>query len=397
MVQPTRKKTIRRGYIALALATITLAINFWAWSLLSPLGTQIGEKLVLSPLQLSLLLATPIVVGSLGRIPLGFLCDRFGGQKMFIIMSLLTILPVAFLGFAGNYQQFILGALFLGFGGATFVIGIPYINAWFPPARQGFVLGIYGIGDAGTALSGFTMPWIARSYGFRTSFMVVAVILALAAFAFILWGKNSPSWKPTRKSPADGFMLAVRERLTWDLSLVYAVTFGAFVAFGVYLPVLLRTAHGLSLEDSAARAAGFIIVATLARPVGGWLSDIIGGVHVIRVSLLFVVLLATFVAFQPSLELNTTAAYLSLAFALGCASGAVFALIGRRVSRQQIGGVSGIVGAAGGLGGFLPPLIMGVVYQQLHSYSVAFILLAVAVAVILLYVHRQFSTRPIYK
>lgn len=397
MAQPIQKKTFRKGYIALALATITLAVNFWAWSLLSPLGTQIGEKLVLSPLQLSLLLAAPIIVGSLGRIPLGFLCDKFGGQKMFIVMSLLTILPVAFLGFADGYNQFILGALLLGFGGATFVIGIPYINAWFPPARQGFVLGIYGIGDAGTAVSGFMMPWLAHSYGFRTSFIVVAVILAATAFAFMLWGKDAPSWKPSKKSPAAGFMLAVKQRLTWDLSLVYAVTFGAFVAFGVYLPVLLSTAHGLGIEDSAARAAGFIIIATVARPIGGWLSDIVGGIQVIRVSLLLVVILATSVAFQSSLELSATATYLSLAFALGCASGAVFALIGRRVSRQQIGGVSGIVGAAGGLGGFFPPLVMGIVYQQFHSYSAAFILLAIAVAVILLYVHRQFSIRPIYQ
>ena len=397
MAQLRQKKTLHRGYIALALATITLAINFWAWSLLSPLGTQIGAKLVLSPLQLSLLLAAPIIVGSLGRIPLGFLCDKFGGQKMFIIMSLLTILPVVFLGFAGSYQQFILGALLLGFGGTTFVIGIPYINAWFPPARQGFVLGIYGIGDAGTAVSGFMMPWLAHSYGFRTSFIVVAAALAVAAFAFMAWGNNAPSWKPSKKSPTVGFMLAVKQRLTWDLSLVYAVTFGAFVAFGVYLPVLLSTAHGLGLEDSAARAAGFIIVATLARPVGGWLSDIVGGIQVIRVSLLLVVLLAAFVAFEPSLELHATVAYLALAFALGCASGAVFALIGRRVSRQQMGGVSGIVGAAGGLGGFFPPLVMGIVYQQFHSYSGAFILLAVTVAIILLYVHRQFSIRAVYQ
>ena len=216
------------------------------------------------------------------------------------------------------------------------------------------------------------------------------------AFVFITKVKNAPGWKPAEGSSLGRLVMAAKLRLTWDLSSVYAVTFGAFVAFGVYLPVLLKVSYGLSLTDAAARAAGFVLLATIARPVGGWLSDKVGAKRVVKAALIFVIPLATFVALQPTLEPQTTAAYLSLAFVLGSANGAVFALVGKLAKADVMGSVTGIVGAAGGFGGFLPPLLLGITYQRLHSYSLALILLSIAALLALIYINRRFKDHTLY-
>lgn len=389
-------KTIHGAYFALGIATLSLSINFWAWSLLSPVGAKLASELSLTPVMLSLLLAAPVIVGSLGRIGFGMLTDKFGGKTMFVVISLLTAIPVFALTFAGDFRQFILTAIFLGFGGAAFVVGIPFISAWFPPGRRGFVLGIYSMGNAGTALSGFATPRFAESFGRDITFIIVASLLIIVAMVFAFWGKNAPGWKPAKGSSISRLIVASKLRLTWDLSSVYAVTFGAFVAFGVYLPVLLKVSYGLSLTDAAARAAGFVLLATIARPVGGWLSDKVGSKRVVQTSLCIIIPLATFVAFQPTLEPQTTVAYLTLAFVLGCANGAVFAMVGKLAKPEAMGSVTGIVGAAGGFGGFLPPLLLGFTYQRMHSYSLALILLAVAAFVVLIYIHRRFKDKSLY-
>jgi NNP family nitrate/nitrite transporter-like MFS transporter len=345
---------------------------------------------------LSFLLAVPVIVGSLGRIGFGMLTDKFGGKMLFAVISALTAIPVFALTFAADYQQFVVTAIFLGFGGAAFVVGVPFISAWFPPQRRGFVLGVYSMGNAGTALSGFATPGLANTVGRDTTFVIVAGLLLLMAIVFVFWGKNAPDWKPAKGSSAAKLVAAAKLRLTWDLSSVYAVTFGAFVAFGVYLPVLLKVSYGLSLTDAAARAAGFVLLATIARPVGGWLSDKVGAKRVVQLALCGVVPLAAFVAFQPTLQPQTTVAYLSLAFVLGCANGAVFALVGKLAKPEVMGSVTGIVGAAGGLGGFLPPLLLGFTYQRVHSYAFALVLLAVTAAIALVYIHGRFKDKTMY-
>lgn len=387
---------MRGAYFALSIATVALVVNFWAWSLLSPLGAKLANELTLTPVMLSLLLAVPVIVGSLGRIGFGVLTDTFGGKTMFAVISLLTAVPVFALSFAGDYRQFVLTAIFLGLGGAAFVIGIPFVSAWFPPNRRGFVLGVYSMGNAGTALSGFATPRLANTLGRDTTFITVAGLLVLMAVVFVFFGKNAPGWRPTKGSSVARLITAGKQRLTWDLSSVYAVTFGAFVAFGVYLPVLLKVSYDLSLTDAAARAAGFVLLATIARPVGGWLSDKVGAKRVVQLALCCVVPLAAFTAFQPTLQPQTTVAYLSLAFVLGCANGAVFALVGKLAKPEVMGSVTGIVGAAGGLGGFLPPLLLGFTYQHTHSYALALVLLSVAALVALVYIHRRFKDTKLY-
>lgn len=380
---------------ALALATTALVINFWAWSLLAPLGPQFASDLNLSPLKLSVLLAIPIIIGSLGRIIMGGLADRYGGRKVLSVTSLLAIIPVLILAFADSYSMLMLGGVFVGVGGASFAAGVPYINAWFPPERRGFVLGIYGMGNVGTAVAGFMTPRLATAYSREVAYMVVAILLLLIGLAIAVWGRNSPTWKPPKTSFLKNLQGAAISRNTWDLSLVYAISFGAFVAFGVYLPVLLKVSYDLSLTDAATRAAGFILLATLARPFGGWASDKIGGKKVIRCVLIATVALASFVALQPTLAPTTTIAYLSLALALGSGNGAVLALVSQMAKPGTVGSVTGIVGACGGLGGFLPPLVLAASYQMTHSYSYALLMLAVSAAAVFVYINIRFrQMRP---
>ncbi len=390
--QPTKD-----AYFALIIATITLAINFWAWSLLSPIGSSLAKDLQLTPVMLSFLLAVPVIIGSLGRIFFGMMTDKFGGRIMFAVVSMLTALSVFLLTFAGDYKQYVLSAILIGFGGTAFVVGIPFVSGWFSASRRGLVLGLYSMGNAGTALSGFATPWLVNSFGYDKAYIIVASLLVLLAIIFVCWGKDAPGWKPTKKSPIVRLVLATKLRLTWDLSIVYAVTFGAFVAFGVYLPTLLKTTYSLSVVDSALRAGGFVLLATIARPFGGWISDKFGGKLVVQVALFFIVLLATFVAFQPTLQLQTTIGYLALAFTLGCANGAVFALVGKLAKPEMMGSVTGIVGAFGGIGGFIPPILLGLTYQYTNSYAFALILLGVSSLAVLVYIHLRFRHTTAYK
>ena len=366
----------RRGAArALVLATLALAVNFWAWNLLGPLAPTYRELLALSPLQVSLLVAIPTLVGALARIPIGALTDRLGGRVMFSAVSALTIAPVLFLAVTDEYPALLAGGLLLGLGGASFAIGIPFVNGWVAPARRGLALGIYGAGNVGTAVSGFLSPPLASSLGLPAAYLVVAGALAVTAVVFALFGRDAPGRPPAPGTMAERFAGAVRLPIARDLALLYAVTFGGFVAFGAYLPTFLVEAYGRPVQDAAWRAAGFIVVATAARPVGGWLADRFGGAPVLLVALVSIGVGAIVTAFEPDLA-TATVGFMMLASSLGVGNGAVFALVGRRSPPGQVGSVTGLVGAAGGLGGFLPPLVMGLVYEATGSYAIGLMLLS---------------------
>ncbi|PJI93630.1 NNP family nitrate/nitrite transporter-like MFS transporter [Luteimicrobium subarcticum] len=365
----------------LALATIGFAINFWAWALISPLGASYKESLGLSDFQQSFLVAVPVIVGSLGRIPVGALTDRYGGRLMFPIVTAATIVPVLFIAFVASdsYPLMLIGGFFLGLGGTTFAIGVPYVNAWYPPERRGTAIGIFGMGMGGTAISAFTTVKIVDAHGDKAPFVIVASILAV--FAVLAWFLMRDAKPPSPSTAAEGFWnrtwTTFKLPATLQLSWLYAIGFGGFVAFSVYLPTDLHNAYGLSTSDAANRTAGFVILAVIMRPVGGWLSDKVGGIPVCVTCFGTVAVLAMVEAFQPSLSFWGTVGFLGLAAALGAASGAVFALVAKAAPPGKVGAVTGLVGAAGGLGGFIPPLIMGAVYGQQGNYDLGFALLAI--------------------
>ncbi|MEV0646270.1 MFS transporter [Phytomonospora sp. NPDC050363] len=367
----------RQGFM-LAVATIGFAVTFWAWALLSPLGASLREDLGLSSFEQSLLVAVPVIVGSLGRIPVGALTDKLGARRMFPAVALLTAVPVLYLGHgADSLAGYLAGGFLLGLGGTTFAIGVPFVNSWYPPQRRGFALGVFGAGMGGTAISSFTTVRLSDSFGRSFPFDLVAVILVVYAVAAYLLLRDRSG-----RAVATGGMLArlamtLRLPVTLQMSFLYAVAFGGFVAFSVYLPTYLVTACELEREDAAVRTAGFVVLAVIMRPVGGWLCDKVDPVSVLTVAFGVTALLAVVVAFEPPLVPFGTIAFLGMAAALGTGTGAVFALVARLVPPERVGSVTGVVGAAGGLGGFFPPLVMGAVYGVTGGYMLGFLLLAV--------------------
>jgi NNP family nitrate/nitrite transporter-like MFS transporter len=368
----------------LALATVGFALCFWAWALISPLGSSYAKEFGLGAFQQSLLVAVPVIVGSLGRIPVGALTDRLGARLMFPAVAALTIIPVLFVGFLGNsFALVIIGGFFLGLGGTSFAVGVPLVNAWFPPARRGTAIGIFGAGMGGTAVSAFSTVQIADAWGRPAPFVIVAVALAIYAVLARMLLVNPPG-RPAGAAGGSLWLRAwntLRQPVTLKLCWLYAIGFGGFVAFSVYLPTYLVNAYGMERGDAALRTAGFVILAVAMRPVGGWLSDRLRPVPVLTVSFVLTAAFASGAAAGLHLMPQGTVMFLGLAAVLGAASGAVFALVAALVEPSRVGAVTGIVGAAGGLGGFVPPLIMGAVYGATGHYAWGLGLLAVVALV----------------
>ena len=373
----------------LALATLAFTISFWAWNMIAPLGVRYTEELGLTSGEKSLLVATPVLVGSLGRILAGALTDRFGGRLMFTVLLVATspfVLLVAFAGDQGSYGLLLLFGFFLGIGGTTFAVGIPFVNAWFGADRRGFATGVFGAGMGGTALSSFFTPRFVNWFGYNVTHVIIAV--ALVVVAFIVWSamRDSPQWAPNTDPVVPKLVAAAKLPVTWQMSFLYAVAFGGFVAFSTYLPTYLKDVYSFDLTQAGTRTAGFAIAAVIARPVGGVLADKVGPRAVAITSFAGAAVMAIVVALQPAPEVPAGLAFVVLAAFLGLGTGGVFAWVAALAPRERVGSVSGLVGAAGGLGGFFPPLVMGATYNEAdHSYTVGLILLCVTAVVALLF------------
>ena len=376
------KARSRSPLLMLAVATVGFAVNFWAWALLSPLGPLYrvtGQLGALSESDVALLVAVPVIVGALGRIPVGALTDRYGARIMFPLVSGATIVPVLFIGLAGqdSYTALLVAGFFLGIGGTAFAVGVPFVNAWFPPERRGLAVGVFGAGMVGTAISALTTVKLYQGVGQAAPFLLTAS--ALAIYAVVAWIvlRDAPGRVVPQGSLLQRLVANARLPISWQAAALYAVAFGGYVAFSVYLPAYLKTAYGLDPADAANRMAGFVLVAVVMRPVGGWLSDRIGPVPVLAAGFAVVAVGAGVAAGTPILEPVGAVAFLGMAAALGSGSGATFALIARVTDPSRVGGVTGLVGAAGGLGGFAPPLVMGYVYGRTESYAIGLGLLSV--------------------
>jgi len=373
----------------LALATWVFAINFWAWNLIGPLSATYTKAMSLTSTQTALLVATPILVGSVGRIPVGALTDRYGGRKMFTAISLITIVPVLLVTFAGNidsYALLLVFGFFLGIGGTTFAVGIPFVNAWYEKSRRGFATGVFGVGMGGTALSAFFTPRFVTWFGYIPAHLIIAAALALTAGLVMTRMKDSPAWQPNTDPVVPKLKAAGKLPITWQMAFLYAVTFGGFVAFSTYLPTYLKTVYDFSITDAGARTAGFAIAAVVARPIGGVLSDRLHPKFVVMLSLAGAAVMAVVVSLQPAPELAAGASFIVLAFFLGIGTGGVFAWVARSAPPNRVGAVTGIVGAAGGLGGYFPPLVMGATYDaEDNDYTTGLYLMAATCVIALLF------------
>lgn len=379
--------------VQLALATVGFGINFWAWALLSPLGkAYYGVEYDLSATQVAVLVAIPVVVGSLGRVVVGAYADKLGARVMFPLVSALTIVPVLFIGLIADpvlhsFLALELGGFVLGLGGTAFAVGVPHVSRWYPPARRGTALGIFGIGMGGTAIAAFTtVPLFEENHTFP--FILVSILLAIYALVSraMLRDPDGGAAAPAAQGGLwQRFFQTLKMPTTLQLSWLYAIGFGGFVAFSVYLPSLLTTGYDLEKGDAALRTAIFVVLAVAARPVGGTLSDRFGGVTISVIAFATATVCAAVLATEPELIPIGTIAFLVIGMALGAASGSVFALVGETAPADKVGSVTGIVGAVGGLGGFVPPLVMGAVWDANGNYRLGFVLLAALAAVTMLF------------
>ena len=367
---------------ALGLATAAFTVCFFAWAMLGPLGPTLQKHLDLSEFQLAVAVAIPVVLGSVMRIPVGILTERYGGRRVFTALMAYSIVPLVLLAnFHDSFAAVVIFGFLLGVTGASFAVGVPFVNRWYAKERQGFALGLYGMGMGGTVLTALTAPKIAKHWSLGTPFWVAAVLMAVMTVVFWLFARDAPVTEPRPKvsfmAPIQVFREKPRARA---LTLFYFLSFGGFVAMFLYLPKLLTGVHELSKTDAGYRAAGFAMLAVLARPVGGWISDRIGAERVLRISFSATALLAVLLAVSYKHMVPLTIGCLTMAVALGLGTGAVFKLVAAWFP-EDVGAVTGVVGAAGGLGGFFPPLVMALVKSLWGSYLVGFLALAV-VAVI---------------
>jgi len=306
----SQKSAAANGLSALALGTSSFAICFAAWGLIAAFAPRFREAFHLSATQAALMIAVPVLLGSLARLPVGMLADRFGGRLVFSLLMLLSAAPSFLTPMAETYPQLLIGGFFLGLAGSSFAVGVGFVSRWFSAEKQGSALGVYGLGNIGQSAAVFLGPLLAISLGWQNVFRGVAAMLAIWAVVFWLFARDAPvTVRP--KSIGEMVGLLARERLSWALSAFYFLTFGGFVAFSIYLPSLLRDQFHLQPADAGFRTAGFVVLATLTRPVGGWLSDRIGGARVLSAVFSIVVPFALLLAWSSMLPFTIGA--------LGCA------------------------------------------------------------------------------
>jgi NNP family nitrate/nitrite transporter-like MFS transporter len=381
----------------LILATWVSAINFWAWNMIGPLSTRYAENLSLTSTKASVLVATPILVGSLGRIAVGAMTDRFGGRAMFIAISAASILPVLAVGFAGSIDSYVLLVVFgffLGVAGTIFAVGIPFASNWYDASRRGFATGVFGMGMVGTALSAFFTPRFVNWFGLMPTHVIIAIALAVTAAMCFFGMRDSPAFTPNTDPVVPKLVAAAKLRVTWEMSFLYAIVFGGFVAFSNYLPTYIKTIYQFDAVDAGTRTAAFALAAVIARPIGGTLSDRIPPKYVVVFSLAGTAVMAVIAIFQPPPDVWSAVTFISLAIFLGLGTGGVFAWVSRRAPVERVGAVTGIVAAIGGLGGYFPPLEMGATYDEAENdYTVGLELLAIVSGIALLYTIFRLHTR----
>ncbi|OMH23278.1 MFS transporter [Tersicoccus phoenicis] len=381
---------LRSGQLRnLILATVASTVGFWAWTVVGPLSKRYAQQMDLSSSETALLVAMPIFVGSIARVPVGALTDRYGGRVMFTVILGITAPLVLLTGLAGqlnNVAVLLIVAFFLGIAGTVFAIGIPFCSAWYEASRKGFATGVFGAGMVGTAVSAFFTPRLVAGVGYLPAHVIIAVVVAVMAVVTWLGLRESPVRAGVVPQPMlPKIRHAFTLKVTWQLCFLYGVVFGAFVAFSNYLPTYLNTVYAFDAAAAGTRTAGFAVAAVVARPIGGVIADRIGPKIVSLVSYAGTVVLAMVVAFQPIDEVAYGSTFLAMAVFLGLGTGGVFAWVSRAAPAKDVGTIGGIIAAAGGLGGYFPPLVMGATYNAEHnSYFVGLTLLAVFAVVALL-------------
>ena len=363
----------RQGHLPTLFACfLHFDLSFMLWVLIGALGIVIAEDLQLSAGQRGVLVALPILSGSLLRIPLGLLSDRWGARRVggTMLAFLFVPLTVGWLA-AGSWPAMMAVGLMLGTAGASFAVALPLASAWYPAKRQGLVMGIAAAGNSGTVITNLIAPRLAEQFGWQGVFGIAMIPLAIVLATFLMLAREAPpklrAARPIRE--------VLREADLWWFCLFYSVTFGGYVGLSSFLPLFLRDQQGLAASTAGTLTAAAAFVGSGARPLGGWLADRLGGRQLLTVALAGLGVTYALVASGPSLPPLTGLVIAAMA-CCGLGNGAVFQLVPLRF-RDEIGMVTGIIGAVGGIGGFCLPILLGLVRQYGGGFGAGFLLLAV--------------------
>jgi len=367
----------------LPLQTVSLVLGFMVWVILSSLMPFIKESINLTPSQLTWVTAIPVLFGSVMRVPVGYWTNRYGARKLFTISFILLLAPVYWVSQADSFMDLIIGGFFLGIGGAVFSVGVTSLPKYYPKERHGFVNGIYGVGNLGTAISTFGAPIVANHLGWSKTVMLYSILLVvMAALNFFAGDRKEPPVKTALVEQIKG--VSGNSKL-WFLCLFYFLTFGSFVAFTVYLPNFMVSSFHLTKVDAGMRTAGFIVLATLMRPVGGYLGDKLNPFKILMFVFAGLTVAGILLSFAPSMTWYTVGC-LTIALCAGTGNGTIFKLVPMYFSKQA-GIANGIISAMGGLGGFFPPLMLTFLYKLTGHYAIGFMALSqVALASLILIV-----------
>ncbi|WP_317953787.1 nitrate/nitrite transporter [Staphylococcus sp. NWU MK-U1] len=362
-----------KGGFQLTLQTLILVVGFMAWSIISPLMPYISQDIKVNPRQLSIILAIPVILGSILRVPFGYLTNVIGAKWVFFCSFVVLLFPIFFLGQAQTPGMLMLSGFFLGVGGAIFSVGVTSVPKYFSKDKVGLANGIYGMGNIGTAVSSFLAPPIAGIIGWQTTVRSYLIIIAIFAILMFIFGdKNEPKVKVPLASQ---FKKLSSNYKLYYLSLWYFITFGAFVAFGLFLPNYLVNNFGIDKVDAGIRSGVFIALATFLRPIGGILGDKFNAVKVLMIDFIMMIIGAVILGISSHIALFTIGC-LTISICAGLGNGLIFKLVPSYFAKES-GAANGIVSMMGGLGGFFPPLVITYVTGLTGSSHLAFILLAI--------------------
>ncbi|MCE5036732.1 NarK/NasA family nitrate transporter [Staphylococcus haemolyticus] len=362
-----------KGGFQLTLQTLSLVVGFMAWSIISPLMPYISQDIKVNPRQLSIILAIPVILGSILRVPFGYLTNVIGAKWVFFCSFVVLLFPIFFLGQAQTPGMLMLSGFFLGVGGAIFSVGVTSVPKYFSKDKVGLANGIYGMGNIGTAVSSFLAPPIAGIIGWQTTVRSYLIIIAIFAILMFIFGdKNEPKVKVPLASQ---FKKLSSNYKLYYLSLWYFITFGAFVAFGLFLPNYLVNNFGIDKVDAGIRSGVFIALATFLRPIGGILGDKFNAVKVLMIDFIMMIIGAVILGISSHIALFTIGC-LTISICAGLGNGLIFKLVPSYFAKES-GAANGIVSMMGGLGGFFPPLVITYVTGLTGSSHLAFILLAI--------------------
>jgi MFS transporter, NNP family, nitrate/nitrite transporter len=348
-------------------------VCFMLWVLLGALGIYIADSVGLTPAQKGLMVAIPTLSGSLMRVPLGVLSDRIGSKPVGIGMLVFLFVPLALGWQAGsNVPSIIAIGLMLGTAGASFAVALPLASRWYGLERQGLAMGVAAAGNSGTVIANLAAPQLANAYGWHTVLALAMAPLAMVLLAFVLLARESPH-RPGPQ-PMGAYLRALAAGDMWWFSLLYSVTFGGYVGLSSFPPLFFHDRYAVDPVVAGIVTSGAALTGSTVRPIGGYIADRVGGVRLLSVLLIGIGAAYALSAMSPSFGVMVFVV-LALMACLGLGNGGVFQLVPQRF-REQIGIATGLVGAVGGLGGFLLPTLLGSINQLTGSFAAGFAILS---------------------